>query len=317
MTRRGWLLFTALGFAWGTPYLFTKIAIGELPPTSIMFARTLLGALILAPFAIRRGRLRPLLAAWRPMLAFTVIEICVPWLLITYAQRDLSSSLAALLIAAVPLMSAALVWLTGQDRLGPMRIAGLAAGFTGVAALVGFDLRASGATPIILFAIIVFCHALGPMILIRRLSKLPSLGVTAGALAVAAVVNAPLGLAQWPTGTVSTQAWVSIGGLGIVCTGAAFFLLVALVVEVGPARATVVTYVNPVIAVLLGAVVLNERVSLTTVVGSVLILGGCVLAAGPAEHSRRGGRKDASPGTTTARPRRPAAGPERERRRVT
>ncbi|WP_169792101.1 DMT family transporter [Jiangella muralis] len=278
MSRRGWMLFVALGIIWGIPYMLIKVAVDELSPASIVLARTAIGAALLLPLAARRGYLRPLLPHWRMLLAFTLIEICIPWYLLGYAEQELSSSLTGLLVAAVPLVGAVLVWAMGTERPGRRRQAGLLVGFAGVAALVGFDVEASSPAPVLAVAGTAVCYAVGPIILSRWLSQLPGLGVMAASLTASAVLYLPLGLAQWPGEPLSGEVWLSVAGLGAVCTVAAFLVFFALVAEVGPSRATVITYVNPAVALLLGVAVLDERITVFTGVGFGLILIGSVLA---------------------------------------
>jgi drug/metabolite transporter (DMT)-like permease len=278
VSRRGWILFLLMGVIWGVPYLLIKVAVEELSPAALVLGRTLLAAALLMPIAAARGQLRPLLPYWRPMLAYTVIEICVPWLLIGYAEQDLSSSLTGMLIAAVPLVGALLVRLTGHEPLDSRRVIGLGVGFAGVATLVGFDVGAARAGPVVALAVVAFCYAAGPLILARYLADLPALGVVAVSLAVSAVIFLPVGGAQWPTEPVSAQAWLAVFALAVVCTAIAFIVFFRLIAEVGPARATVITYVNPAVALVLGVLVLDESVGVGTLVGFGLILAGCVLA---------------------------------------
>jgi drug/metabolite transporter (DMT)-like permease len=278
MSRRGWTLFAAMGVIWGIPYLLIKVAVEEVSPATLVFARTGLAALLLLPVAAARGLLRPLVPYWRPLVAYSVIELCIPWVLLGYAEQDLSSSLTGLLVAAVPLVSAALVKLTGHEHMGTRRLAGLLVGFSGVAALVGFDVEASSPWPVAAVGVVAVCYALGPLILARRLSHLPGLGVVAASLVITSTLYLPLAVAQWPDRTPGADTWLAIAGLGVVCTAVAFLVFFALIAEVGPARGTVFTYVNPAVALVLGAVVLDERVTVATGVGFGLILVGSVLA---------------------------------------
>lgn len=278
MSRRGWLLFLAMGFIWGVPYLLIKIAVEEFSPAALVLARTALGAALLLPIAAAKGQLRPLVRHWRPLLVFTVIEICVPWLLLAYAEIQLSSSLTGLLVAAVPLVGAVLVRLTGHEIMERRRVAGLLVGFAGVAALVGFDVGAANFWPVAAVAVTAFCYALGPLILARYLADLPGLGVIAASLAITAVIYLPVGVAQWPTAQVSADAWLSVVGLAVVCTALAFLIFFQLIAEVGPSRSTVITYLNPAVALVLGVVVLDELITFATVVGFGLILAGSALA---------------------------------------
>jgi drug/metabolite transporter (DMT)-like permease len=278
VSRRGWVLFIAMGVIWGIPYLLIKVAVAEFSPAALVLARTVLAAALLLPIAAMNAQLRPLLPFWRPLLVYTVIEICIPWLLLSYAELRLSSSLTGLLVAAVPLVGAVLVWATGHERIEGRRVAGLLIGFAGVAALVGFDVDAGDLGSVAAIVVVAFCYALGPLILSRYLSSLPGLGVVAASLAITAVIYLPFGWSQWPSGPVSVQAWLSVIALAVVCTAIAFVVFFQLIAEVGPARAVVITYVNPAVALVLGAIVLDEAVTVPILVGFALILVGSVLA---------------------------------------
>jgi drug/metabolite transporter (DMT)-like permease len=278
MSRRGWALFLALGIIWGTPYLLIKVAVEDLPPASLVLARTSLATVMLLPLAAARGLLRPLLPHWRPLVVYTLVEICAPWVLLGYAEQHLSSSLTGLLVAAVPLVGAVLVKVTGHEPMAARRVLGLLVGFAGVALLVGFDVGASSPGPVAAVGLVSICYALGPLILARRLADLPGLGVVAASVAIAAVLYVPIGLAQWPAEAPGADAVWSAVGLAVLCTAVAFMVFFELIAEVGPSRATVITYVNPAVALLLGALVLDERITLATAAGFALILAGSVLA---------------------------------------
>jgi len=279
MSRRGWLLFSAMSVIWGIPYLLIKIAVTELAPATLVLARVVIAAVVLLPITVRRRELVPVLRRWRPLLAYTVVELIVPWYFLAFAEQTLSSSLTGLLLAMVPLVSAILVITTGDERLGMRRVFGLLLGFAGVVALVGIDLHGSllavGAV-----GIVAVGYALGPFILARHLSDLPELGVVAASLLVAAAVYVPFGIAQAPAGTPSAPAIAAVVTLGVVCTALAFVLFFRLIAEVGPARATVITYVNPAVALVLGVVVLGESFTVVTGIGFALILIGSVLGTG-------------------------------------
>jgi len=280
VTRRGWLLFAAMGVLWGLPYLFIRVAVRELAPATLVCARCLLGALLLTPFAVRRGTLAPLLRRWRPLLAFTVLEVTGPWLLLSDAERRLPSSLTGLLVAGVPLVAAVASRLTGAvDRLDAARLAGLGVGLLGVGALVGLDV-----------------HGAAPLVISRSLGDVPSLQVIAAALGVTALVYAPVAATHLPTRVPPATVLVSIGLLAVLCTAAAFVLFFALIAEAGPNRALVITFVNPAVAVLLGVLLLGEPLTRGTLVGFPLVLLGCVLA------TRRGGPRGAVAAAPTAEP---------------
>jgi drug/metabolite transporter (DMT)-like permease len=279
VTRRGWLLFAAMGVIWGVPYLLIKVAVADLSPASLVFLRTSTGALVLLPIAASRGSIRPLRPHWRWVLLYTVVEVAVPWMFLSDAERHISSSLAGLLIAAVPFIGALLALVTGgDDRLDTRRLAGLLVGFVGVAALVGFDVSGTALGAVGEIAVVVICYALGPMIIARRLGGVPAVGVVTASLVLTAIGYAPVGILQLPSHAPSAQVILALAGLGVVCTAAAFLLFFALIAEVGPVRATVITYVNPAVALALGVAVLSEPFTAATVAGFVLIVLGSFLA---------------------------------------
>lgn len=285
MSRRGWLLFLSMGLIWGVPYLLIKVAVEDFAPATVVLGRTAIAAVILLPLAAARGYLRPLVPYWKPLLAYTVVEICIPWVLLGYAEQDLSSSLTGLLVAAVPLVGAVLVVGTRHERVSGRRVGGLLVGFAGVALLVGFDVGATNIGAILAMAGVAVGYALGPLILARRLAHLPSLGVVAASLGLSALAYLPAGLIQWPDHAPSAASSGAVVGLAIVCTGLAFLVFFALIAEVGPSRATVITYINPVVAVVLGVLILDERLTPTIAAGFALILVGSVL--GTARDRRR------------------------------
>jgi drug/metabolite transporter (DMT)-like permease len=196
MTRRGWVLFAAMAVIWGIPYLLIKVAVADLTPISLVLLRTVVGALMLVPLAAARGSLTPLLRRWKWVLAYTLVEVAVPWLLLSNAERHLTSSLTGLLIAAVPLIGAVLTVAMGNDsdRLDARRAAGLAIGFLGVAALLGLDFSAVDLGAVAQVGLVAVGYAIGPMIVARRLAGVPSLGVVAASLGLTALVYAPVGV---------------------------------------------------------------------------------------------------------------------------
>jgi drug/metabolite transporter (DMT)-like permease len=283
VSKRGWLLFVAMSVIWGVPYLFIKVAVGVLTPASLVLCRTGLAALILLPIAAARGELRPLLRHWKALLLFTVAELAVPWLLLSEVETRLSSSLTGLLIAAVPLVGAVLGWVTGADRLDGRRLTGLGVGLAGVVALAGLDLGAGNAIALLELAVVAIGYALGPFVLARSLSDAPRLGVIAAALTVTALAYLPVGVAQFPSTWPRPPVVAAVLVLALLCTAVAFILFYALIDEVGPVRATVITYVNPAVAVVLGVLFLDETLTWSIAAGFALILAGSVLAT---RHSR-------------------------------
>jgi drug/metabolite transporter (DMT)-like permease len=280
MSRRALLLFALMSIIWGVPYLFIRIAVGEVTPATLVFWRTAIAAAILLPVALARTDLRPVLARWRWVVAFAAIEIAIPWVALGSAEQHISSSLAGLLIAGVPLVAAAIALLSGgADRFGPVGLLGMLIGLVGVVAIVGTEFSATDTTALVQIGIVVVGYALGPAILARRLDGLPTVGIMAVSLTLCAVVFAPIAATQWPVVAPSAQALIAIVVLATVCTAAAFLLFGALIDEVGPVRATVITYINPAVAAVLGVLVLRETFTVPMAIGFVLVITGSMLAA--------------------------------------
>jgi len=268
-----------MGVIWGLPYLLIKVAVRAMEPSVLVLARTSIGAVLLLPIAIRRRELGSVVRRWKPMLAYTAIEIAGPWFLLSTAEKHVSSSLAGLLVSAVPLVGAVLALaMRDAQEVDARTLAGLVLGVAGVAVLVGLDVHGTDMAAVAMIGVVAVCYAVGPIILVRTLSDLPGLGVVAVSLAVCAAVYAPIGAAQWPSHTPPARPLLALVVLGVVCTALAFILFFHLIAEVGPLRATVITYVNPAVAVTLGVVFLHEKFKASTAVGFALILGGSFLA---------------------------------------
>jgi drug/metabolite transporter (DMT)-like permease len=268
-----------MALIWGIPYLFIKIAVGEITPATLVFSRSLIGAALLLPLAVARKDLAPLRPYWKWILAYTFFEVAAPWFLLSDAERRISSSLTGLLIAAVPSIGAVLAVVTGgNDRLDSRRIVGLVLGFVGVATLVGLDVRADDLGAIGQVALVAIGYTIGPMIIERKLGGLPSLGVVAASLGVTVLVYTPFALTQLPSTLPSPSVLFAVAILGAVCTALGFVVFFALITEVGAPRATVITYVNPAVALALGVVLLSEPFTVGIAMGFALIVLGSVLA---------------------------------------
>jgi drug/metabolite transporter (DMT)-like permease len=279
VTRRGLVLFALMSVIWGIPYLFIRVAVAEVSPAFLVLTRTLLATAILLPIALARVDIRPILARWRWLVAFAAVEIAIPWIALGSAEQHLSSSLTGLLIAGVPLVGTAFALATGgADRLGSTGLVGLLIGLVGVAAIVGFDVGTYDPIALVQIAIVVVGYAVGPAILARRLGGLQAVGVMALSLALTAVVYIPIAATQWPSAMPSMNVWVSIVVLAVLCTAVAFLLFAALIDEIGPVRSTLITYINPAVAAVLGVLVLNETLTAPMIVGFVLVLVGSALA---------------------------------------
>lgn len=293
MTRRAWVLFSAMAVLWGMPYLFIKEAVASFAPAAVVSGRTLGGAALLLPLAARKGALRPALAKWRWVLAFGIVEMAGPFMLLSHAEQTLPSGLTGLLVATVPMFAAFIAMIRGdRDVLRPSRILGLLIGFAGVGLIV-WSSSGDGTVDALSIAevlIVAVLYAIAPFIVAVRLRDVPPLGTISLSLTAIGTAYLPIALLT-QHGTPTTRSIAALVALAVICTAVAFVVFFALIAEAGPARAPLFTYVNPVIALGLGIVVLNEKVTWGLVAGFPIILAGCWLAAG----GRRIGPRQAKP----------------------
>jgi drug/metabolite transporter (DMT)-like permease len=278
MSRRNWALFAAMCVVWGIPYLLIRVAVRDVSPGTLVFLRTGIGGLVLLPLALRAGGFRCVLPRWRPLLAFTVIEMALPWLFLSDAERRLSSSVSGLLIAAVPLVSVIVSRVIGGERTSRLQLGGLLIGLSGTAALVGLDLGSLNPASLGEIVVVVLGYAVAPVIMARSLADLPRLPVITASLLLVAVAYLPYAAVRWPHGATATEV-ASIVVLATVCTALAFVLFFALIAGIGPSRALVITFVNPAVALGCGVVFLGEPFTAGMAVGFPLILVGSVLGA--------------------------------------
>jgi drug/metabolite transporter (DMT)-like permease len=284
MTRKGWLLFIAMSVFWGIPYLFIKIALRELDPTVVVFARVGIAAAILLPVAVHRRVLRQLRERWYVVAALACVQIVGPFLLISFGEQHIASSLTSLLIAADPLLVAlfALRFDRGE-RVTGLRMVGLLIGMGGVVTLLGLDV--GGDEQRLLGALFVLLAAAGyaaSALLIKRptIAALPSLGVVTVECLTATIVLLPLAVTRLPSKVPDMEVIASLLVLGLICTALAYLIFFALVAEVGAIRGTVITYVNPAVSVLLGVTLLGEPLNAAIIVGFLLIILGSWLSTG-------------------------------------
>lgn len=282
MTRKGWLLFAVMSVVWGIPYFFIKIAVRELDPAVVVFFRVGIAALVLLPVAAYRKELQPLRKRWLAIVAFACVQIIGPFLLISYGEQHITSSLTSLLIAADPLLVALLALrFDSGERVSGLRLVGLLVGMGGVVVLLGLDVGGDGQR--LLGAALVLLAATGyavSALLIKRptIATLPRLGVVAVMCVTATIVLAPLAVTRLPSKMPSLEVMVSLLVLGLICTALAYVIFLALVAEVGASRGTVITYVNPVVSVFLGVTLLGEPLTIAIIVGFLLIIIGSWLS---------------------------------------
>jgi drug/metabolite transporter (DMT)-like permease len=273
--------FAAVSALWGIPYLFIKIAVGELSPGFVAWGRIAIGAAVLLPFAWRMGALRGLRGRLRWVVAYAACEIGVPFVLIALGERYVSSSLASILIATMPLIVALLALrFAPAERPTPSRLMGLVTGLVGVVALLGIDVAGHpselfGAACVLVATV---GYATAPIIINRQLSDQHPLGPVTAGLILTTFVLAPLAALTAPTAVPSGDVIASVIVLGVGCTALGLVLFFVLITEAGPSRASVITYINPIVAVALGVTLLDERLGAGAVAGLLLILAGSWLA---------------------------------------
>jgi drug/metabolite transporter (DMT)-like permease len=315
MSPRAWAAFCAMSLIWGLPYFFIKVAVDELSPAFVAWSRVVLAVAVVLPLAWGLGALHGLRRQGAPLAAFATVEVAAPFFLISLGERYLASSLTGILISAVPLTVALLaVRFAPAERPDRLRLIGLVVGSGGVLILLGLDVAGNslellGAACVLLATL---GYALGPLIVNRRLSSLDPLGSVAVALVMATVLLAPAALLSAPMSMPSAEATASILALGLICTALGMILFFFLIAEAGPSRATVITYINPAVAVVLGVVFLGESIGLVAVAGLLLILAGSWMSTGgrtppglaTAWHSMNAARARVRP----ARPKKPAVG---------
>ena len=281
MSRRGLFLFASLSVIWGLPYLFIKFAVAELDPAVTVFLRTLPSSALLLAYGAMRGTLRANLRYWKYAVAFAIVEMVFPWWWVSRAEQEISSGLTGLLLATVPIFGVVIARLRGQrDALSARRLVGMVIGSVGVALLVGLDSAALNVTalPVLMVLGAAFGYALGPVVISRLDGVADSATLIGMSLAVVSVVYVPIVVPRWPDAMPSAQAVWSLVVLTLVCTVAAFLTFFALIAEIGPVRATLVTYLNPAVALLLGLIFASEPLTLGVALGFPLVLAGSYFA---------------------------------------
>jgi drug/metabolite transporter (DMT)-like permease len=281
VTRRAWIALFALASLWGASYLFIKVALDDgVAPATIVFLRVALAAALLIPFALHRGVLAPLRGRIAPVVVLALVQVVGPFLLITVGERDISSSLAGILVASAPIFTALLaIRLDQSERMRGLNLVGVGIGIVGVTLLLGLDTGGGGAALLggLMVLLAGFGYAVGGFYLKKRLGDLPPLGVVTGTMSASALVLLPAIVVAPPT-SPSTEAVGSLLALGLGGTGVAFIIFYTLITTVGPSRASIVAYVAPGFAVIYGVSLLDESFTLGTLAGLVLILAGSWLA---------------------------------------
>ncbi|CAN2189265.1 RhaT Permeases of the drug/metabolite transporter (DMT) superfamily [Candidatus Nanopelagicaceae bacterium] len=283
MSRRAYFHFAVSGLFWGIPYLLMKVAVRDFEPAVIVCGRVLIGAAILIPLAIHQKVLMDAIRGWRYVLPYAIFEMMIPWILITNAEKKISSGLAGLLVATVPIWSTIFASLAGDKTVWhSKRLVGIAVGFAGLVGLVGYE-SIFGETDIIsilMMLVAAISYSFAVNMISIKLPDVSGIAINGVAMFITAVAYAPLMIMQWPAAnTVSTESALSLLALGIFCTALAFISFFIVMKEIGPARASIGTYVNTAVAVVLGVIILSEPLTLGIIIGLPLVMIGSFLAS--------------------------------------
>ena len=285
MSRRGLFLFILVGFLWGVPYLFIKVAVDPdngFTPAILVCLRTAIGAAILVPIAFKRGQLGGVLRGAKFVFFYALLEMIGPWILIGTAEQKISSGLAGLLVASVPIWATIFASMGGDKSVWHhKRLFGIIVGFIGLVAVVGIESITGSADPISIFMVLIAAvgYSYAVMMVQRALPEVSGIAINAVAMAMTALFYLPWAIAQWPTHTISAGAIRAVIGLGVLSTGAAFVAFFTLASIIGVARGSLVTYLNTACAVLLGVIILNEPLTIGIILGLPLVLIGSYFAS--------------------------------------
>ena len=283
MSRRAYFHFAVSGLFWGIPYLLMKVAVADIPPAVIVCGRVLIGAAILIPIAIHQKVLMDAIRGWRFVLPYAIFEMMIPWILITNAEKKISSGLAGLLIATVPIWSTIFASMSGDKTVWhSKRLVGMLVGFIGLIGLVGYESIIGSSDPLsiamMLVAAISYSYAVNTIS--QKLPDVSGIAINGLAMVITSIAYAPLMIVQFPeVSTVSTESAVSLLALGVFCTALAFISFFIVLKEIGPARASIGTYVNTAIAVVLGVLILSEPLTIGIIIGLPLVMIGSFLAS--------------------------------------
>lgn len=282
MTRKSWIQFGILGFLWGIPYLLLKVAVVDIPPPLIVAGRTIIGAAILIPIAIHRKSFMDAVRGIKYVLPYAFLEMVGPWILITTAEKEISSGLTGLLIATVPIFATIFTSMRGDHSVWqPKRVFGLIVGFVGIIALVGIESFNGDSNPkaiaMVIFSAILYAYAV--LMVTSNLPGVDGVAINGLAMGITFLFYLPIAIATWPSNPVSIKSIAALVALGVFSTAIAFMLFFAVIVEIGTARGSLTTYVNTAVAVVLGIIILKEPITLGIIVGLPLVVLGSYLAS--------------------------------------
>jgi drug/metabolite transporter (DMT)-like permease len=287
VTRKSLFYFLLVGFLWGIPYLLMKVAVEEIPPSAIVAGRTLIGAVILIPVALYRKTFKGAVLGFKFVAFYALLEMIGPWILISTAQKKIDSGLAGLLISTVPIFAAIITSLRGDHSVWQFkRMFGIVVGFIGLIAVVGIESFSGNSHPasIAMMILAAMGYSYAIIMVTTNLPLVDGIAINGLAMAITSIFWAPLAIAQWPA-QVSLKPALSLIALGVLCTALAFLIFFKLLAEIGPARGSLVTYLNTSVAVVLGVIVLDEPITIGLIVGLPLVLIGSYLASKKSESA--------------------------------
>lgn len=277
------------GLLWGIPYLFIKVAVdpdGGFSPAIVVCLRTAIGAAILLPWAIRQKTLGDAIRGIRYVAPYAVLEMIGPWILIGTAEQKISSGLAGLLVASVPIWATIFASLKGDKTVWQRkRLFGIAIGFVGLVLVVGIESIKGGSDPLSILMVLVasIAYAYAVMFVQSGLPGVSGVAINGVAMLITAIFYLPFTVVQWPSHHINQSAIWSVVALGIFSSGIAFAIFFILVDIIGVARASLVTYLNTAFAVVLGVIILGEPITTGIIIGLPLVLLGSYLASRKSE----------------------------------
>jgi drug/metabolite transporter (DMT)-like permease len=285
MSRRNLILFILAGFLWGIPYLFIRVAVDSengFSPAIVVFGRVFIGALILIPIAIYDKTFFTAIKGWKYITVYALFEMVGPWILIGTAEQKISSGLAGLLVSSVPIFSTLIASYYGDKTVWqPRRLVGIVIGFLGVFLLVGIEsfTGASDLISILMTLAASLGYAFAVIYITRKMPGVSGVAINGIAMAMTAVFYTPALFFLLPDRAVSANAIFALIALGVFSTGIAFAVFFTVMAEIGPTRASLVTYMNTAFAVVLGVLILSEPLTIGIIVGLPLVLIGSYLAS--------------------------------------
>ena len=272
------------GILWGVPYLLIRVAVapGQFTPAFVVFSRVAIGAALLIPYAAKRGVLTPAFKELKWIALYGLIEMVGPWGFISQGETKVNSGLAALLIATVAIWATLLNGALGDKTVWhSTRLIGLAVGFLGICLVVGIESLQGkvNATAIVLLILAAMGYAIAPTLVRHKIPQLDGAAVNGLAMLFTTIVYLPFAIAQWPHHHVRVNSIYSLIALGIFPTTICFVIFFKVLADIGSARASLVAYVNTGVAVLLGVIVLNEKLTTGILVGLPLVMLGSYYAS--------------------------------------